>query len=198
MDTDQNSVEQHMRDHFIGWQCRIRQYAVRNAGGRPSEGMRATVFIDDEAIAKIIVLINKKDLAKLVTEFSFMYKKNQDPAVRRDSILRVLMAGYFQYPEEFSDRLTALLSASHDLTKCLLEAGEVSLYFYQQNQQYQIPCTVHALKSSDHEYQATYWHNSLFNPNIPTDIHILAFEPDWSIAKANPLPNALKLASNFQ
>ena len=29
-----------IRDHFLGWQCRIRQIAMRQEGGRPSPGMR--------------------------------------------------------------------------------------------------------------------------------------------------------------
>ncbi len=28
-----------LRDHFLGWQCRLRQLAVREAGGRPSSGI---------------------------------------------------------------------------------------------------------------------------------------------------------------
>lgn len=29
-----------LRDDFIAWQCRIRQIAMRQDGGRPSPGMR--------------------------------------------------------------------------------------------------------------------------------------------------------------
>ncbi|MCH7795324.1 MAG: hypothetical protein IH900_09330, partial [Proteobacteria bacterium] len=32
-----------LRDHFLGWQCRLRQMAVRQAGGRPTSGMRPEV-----------------------------------------------------------------------------------------------------------------------------------------------------------
>ena len=31
-----------LRDHFLAWQCRVRQYAVRHGGGRPSRGRSAT------------------------------------------------------------------------------------------------------------------------------------------------------------
>jgi len=28
-------------------------------------------------------------------------------------------------------------------------------------------------------FQATYWHNRMFNPNLPGGIQILSFTPDW-------------------
>ena len=33
-----------LRDHFLAWQCRIRQIAMRQDGGRPSPGMRPRVL----------------------------------------------------------------------------------------------------------------------------------------------------------
>jgi hypothetical protein len=39
------TAEAALRDHFLGWQCRIRQYAVRHGGGRPSSGMRPSVSL---------------------------------------------------------------------------------------------------------------------------------------------------------
>lgn len=198
MMVDQNSTEQQLRNHFISWQCRIRQHAVRMQGGRPTEGMQTSVLIGNEVIASLIVLINKKELAKLITEFRFMYKKTEDPALRRDAVLKVLVAGYFQQVEDFSDRLTASLSPDSEIAKRLLEAKEVLLYFQQHNQQYKIPCLVQDLKPDEHEYQVTYWHNSLFNPNIPPNLRILAFEPDWSTAQANPMPNEFTAVPNYQ
>ena len=35
---------QNLRDHFLAWQCRIRQIAMRQDGGRPSPGMRPRVL----------------------------------------------------------------------------------------------------------------------------------------------------------
>lgn len=182
-------AEQQLRTHFLGWQCRIRQHAVRMEEGKPSQGMQPTVVVDDEAIASLTVLINKKELAELVTEFSYMYKKTDDPALRRKDLLKVLVAGYFQQLEEFSDRLTALFSPSSEITDKLLEHKNVFLYFNQHNQQYKIPCLVQELSSEDPEYQATFWHNSIFNTNLPADVRILAFAPDWSRTHAEPLPN---------
>ena len=36
-----------LRDHFMGWQCRIRQHAVRTGKGRPTEGMTPTVTLSE-------------------------------------------------------------------------------------------------------------------------------------------------------
>ena len=33
-----------LRREFIGWQCRLRQMAARESGGRPSSGMRPRVI----------------------------------------------------------------------------------------------------------------------------------------------------------
>ena len=190
------SSAQILRHHFINWQCRIRQHAVRMHGGQPSEGMYASVIIDNQELAKLIVLINKLELDQLVKEFRFMYKKTHDPALRRDSLLKVLVAGYFQYAEEFSDRLTASLSVESKVATKLLTADSVLLNFYQQNQLYNIPCTVKELDVDEYEFQATFWHNSIFNSNLPPTIRIIAFDPDWENAHADPLPN--ELSSDYQ
>ncbi len=191
----EETAEQLLRTHFLGWQCRIRQHAVRIEDGRPSQGMQPAVVVDGEVIANLTVLINKNELAELVTEFSYIYKKTDDPALRRKDLLKVLVAGYFQQLEEFSDRLTALFSPNSEITNKLLEARDVLLYFNQQNQQYKIPCSVQELKSKEPEYQATFWHNSLFNANLPANVRILAFAPDWSKVYADPLPNQLAAIS---
>ena len=190
----EETAERLLRTHFLGWQCRVRQHAVRMEEGRPSEGMQPSAVINNEVICNLTVLINKKELAELVTEFRYMYKKNADPALRRKDLLKVLVAGYFQQLEEFSDRLTALFSPNSEFTNKILAASNVSLYFNQQNQKYLIPCSVQELNSEDLEYQATFWHNSIFNAKLPADVRILAFVPDWSSALADPLPNQLAMA----
>jgi hypothetical protein len=40
-------------------------------------------------------------------------------------------------------------------------------------------------------YQLTYWHNRLFNSNLPASIRVLGFQPDWENAEADPLPLAV-------
>ena len=186
------SVDQLLRQHFLGWQCRIRQHAVRVQEGRPSPGMQAAVVINDQVLTSLIVIINQKELAELITEFQYMYKKTHDPAIRRDSILKVLVAGYFQRAEDFSDQLTASVSENSEMAKIMLQQEEVTLTFDHQNQHYSIPCKVKELGVKDQEFQATYWHNALFNPNLPPTIRIIAFDPMWKRAIAKPMPNETK------
>ncbi len=190
----EQTAAQLLRTHFLGWQCSVRQHAVRMEDGRPSEGMQPSAVINNEVIGNLTVLINKNELVELVTEFRYMYKKNADPALRRKDLLKVLVAGYFQQLEEFSDHLTALFSPNSEIVSKLLNAISVSLYFNQQNQKYIIPCSVQELNSDNLEYQATFWHNSIFNANLPADVRILSFIPDWSLAQAEPLPNQLAVA----
>lgn len=191
----EESSKHQLRTHFLGWQCRIRQQAVRMEEGRPSQGMQPSIVIDNKAITRLTILINKNDLAELVAEFRYMYKKTEDPAIRRKNLLKVLVAGYFQQLEEFSDRLTALFSPNSQVANQLLETRKVTLHFNQHNQKYKIPCSVQELYFEDLEYQATFWHNSIFNANLPADVRILAFAPDWSRVQADPLPNKLAVTS---
>jgi hypothetical protein len=38
---------------------------------------------------------------------------------------------------------------------------------------------VRLLAEADPLYQATFWHNKLFNPNLPGRVQVLSFAPDW-------------------
>ena len=58
-----------MREHFVGWQCRLRQHAVRKGDGRPTTGMRPEVTVEGDAapLGQITVLIVKQAPAKSAT-----------------------------------------------------------------------------------------------------------------------------------
>jgi hypothetical protein len=177
-----------VRDHFLKWQCRARQNAVRQAGGRPSAPMRPYVLLHGAELAQIVVLINKKDPQAHTAEFRHMVLRTQDPAERYDSALKKLAAEYFQRHDEFSDRLTALFGPESRLVRQLTEAGSCVLEFRQPRQYYRMRCEVSNLPEHTPGFQATYWHNRLFNPALPAGVQVLAFEPDWSTAKADPSP----------
>jgi hypothetical protein len=78
--------------------------------------------------------------------------------------------------------LTALFGGGAALAGRLLAFGACRLEFDQYAQGYRIPCRVTALAEADELYQATYWHNRLFNPNPPPGAQVLAFTPDWAHA----------------
>jgi hypothetical protein len=173
-----------LRDEFIGWQCRIRQLASRQAGGRPSAGMRprVTTPAGDEMSPGMVMLIVEAEPEASTTLFRYQYLKTQDPTERYDKILEILQASYFQRPAMFSDVMTALFGAESSLASRLLAHGRCVLEFAEYAQAYRIPCTVAALAENHRFHQATYWHNRMFNPNLPGEIQILSFTPDWTHA----------------
>jgi hypothetical protein len=177
-----------LRDHFLKWQCRVRQHAVRQGGGRPSVPMRPYVLLHGVELAQLVVLINKKDPLPHTAEFRHMVLRTQDPAERYDSALKKLAAEYFQRHEEFSDHMTALFGPQSRLAGKLIDAGACVLAFRQSRQSYRIPCSVSRLPEHAPDFQATYWHNRLFNSAMPPGVQVLAFEPDWSTAEADPAP----------
>ncbi len=177
-----------LRDHFLGWQCRLRQLAVREAGGRPTSGMRPEVRLGEDGppLGVITTLILRRAPAEATAEFRHMVRKTQDPAERYDGALEMLAAAYYQRPWEFSDRLTALFGPGSEIAEKLLAAGHCRLAFEQYSQRYSLPCAVRALAEDDPAYQATYWHNALFNPALPGGVRVLGFQPDWALAEAEP------------
>lgn len=198
-DTDQNSKpvirseseQTILRDHFMAWQCHVRQYAARHEDGRPSLGMRPRLFVSAEQLARITLLINRREPREVTGEFRHMVLRSADPAEQFKAAVRMLSELYYQQPREFSEVMTALFGAGSSIVSQLIAAGQGELEFDFQNQYYRIPCAVQRLQEPDPAYQATYWHNRLFNRSMPPGVQVLAFTPDWARASANPLPNLL-------
>ena len=155
---------------------------------RPSSGMRPRVEIQrsESQLGSIVVLIVKREPEETTAALRHMVRRTHDPAERYDSALRVLSATYYQRAKEFSDEMTALFGPSSETANRLLAARECILDFEQYNQRYRLPCSVRNLPDTDPAFQATYWHNSLFNPHLPRGISILAFTPDWARGQADP------------
>ncbi len=174
--------------HFLGWQCRLRQLAVREAGGRPTSGMRPELHLDSaqDPLGRITVLIVKQDPGEATAEFRHMVGRTHDPALRYDNALKTLAAAYYQHPKEFSDELTALFGPDSETAARLLGAGHCALAFEQYSQSYRLPCAARELPEAHLAYQATYWHNALFNAAIPAGARVLGFQPDWARAEADP------------
>ncbi len=117
-----------LRDHFMGWQCRLRQMAVRQAGGRPTSGMRPEVRLaaGDRPLGAITTLIVRREPREATAQFRHLVRKTQDPAERHDAALETLAAAYYQRPQAFSDELTALFGPASDLADQLLAAGRTA------------------------------------------------------------------------
>ena len=172
---------QQLRDDFLGWQCRLRQLSVRQAGGRPLDGMRPKVLSPSGEMlsAGVIVLIVEDDSANTTQLMRFQCQKTHDPIERYDKVLELLSSAYFQYPKNFSDEMTALFGPVSELPAKLLHLGRCVFEFEQFTEAYRVPCVVRELPESHDFFQATYWHNHMFNPNMPPDIRVLSFKPDW-------------------
>jgi len=177
-----------LQGHFLKWQCRARQNAMRKNAGKPSVSMCASVVLADVAPVQIIFLINKHEHFSTVPEFRHMVLRTNDPKKRYDSGLEFLAADYYQDKEEFTDQITALFGAQEPLVSYLETHRTCTLEFNQTRQYFSLPCEVRNLDPSSYLYQATLWHNQLFNPSMPPGIQVLAFKPDWSLAVAEPGP----------
>jgi len=182
-----------LREHFLGWQCRIRQIAMRQDGGRPSPGMRPRVVTaaGRELSPGMTVLLAPREPAESTAFFRFQVQKSPDPRDVYQRGLAFLQSDYFQQPETFSGRVTAVLPAGSPLAAALIADGVCALEFDQFRQFYRLPCGVHDLADGDTARAATIWHNRLFNPALPDDIHVLSFQPDWAAAEARPGPPAI-------
>ena len=70
-----------LRQQFLIWQCRLRQIAMREDGGRPSEGMRPMILSPDGRTLSegTIVLLVRSDPSESSDFFEFQVRKNHDP-----------------------------------------------------------------------------------------------------------------------
>jgi hypothetical protein len=175
-----------LRDRFLAWQCRIRQIAMREHGGRPSPGMRPRLLDDAgrEVAPALTVLLLEHDPTESTAFFRFQAMRSADPRAIYENALRFLQADYFQRPETFSDRLLAVLPEESSLVAALRKGAKCSLEFEQFGQLYRLPCTARALKAGDPAREAAIWHNRLFNPALPETVHVVAFQPDWASARS--------------
>jgi hypothetical protein len=175
-------VAQALRDEFVGWQCRLRQLSVREGLGRPTGGMRPRVSTveGDELAPAITVLLMRQEPEESTQQFRFEVRKTQDPVERYDKALEILSAWYYQRPREFSDVMTGLFGPGSALVDQLLLHRRCELEFIEYGRGYRVRCSVLELAEDDRFFQATYWHNRLFNANMPAGVRVLSFTPDWT------------------
>jgi hypothetical protein len=179
-----------IRDHFIAWQCRIRQRAMREHGGRPSPGMRPRSLDAHgrELAPALTVLLIPKEPEESTAFFRFQVMKTSDPRDVYERALAFLQADFFQKPEAFSERMVTILPGDAVLAAALLKERACVLEFVQSGQSYRLAAEVRALKSGHAAREAAIWHNRLFNPALPDTVHVLGLQPDWDSARAEPTP----------
>ena len=188
---------QSLRDEFLAWQCRIRQIAMRQDGGRPSPGMRPRLLDTSgrELSPALTVLMIPRDPSESTAFFRFQVMKHADPRELYERALGFLQADYFQQPASFSDQLLAILLEGSKVAAALVADGRCILAFEQFRQAYRLPCAVSALQPGDAARDAAIWHNRLFNPALPETVHVVAFQPDWASATAERMREGRKTVS---
>jgi len=84
---------------------------------------------------------------------------------------------HYHQTDQFDNQLTALFSMDSTLADALLEAGRCHLKFAEKSVDYRFDFKVESLAQENDIFQATYWHNRLFNPTLPGQVRILGFTP---------------------
>ncbi len=177
-----------LRLAFLGWQCRLRQLAVRENEARPSAGMRPRLTVAGQDAGSITVVLVPAEPDESTLEFQHIVRRTHDPRERYQAALRYLRAHHFQDPARFDDRLTAVFGTGAELPALIAGRDDCLLTFDQFGQRYQLPCSAERLDQEEHAFQATIWHNALFNPSLPAKVEVLRFKPDWNEALAEPMP----------
>ena len=179
-----------LRRAFLGWQCRVRQIMMREGLGRPDAGIVPEVYLGDEPepLGHVITVLSKLPQHSKVPEMRHIARRTMDPARRREDALKLLSEMHYQRPDEFSDLLTATFPPESEGAARIRAAERVRLVFEAYRQRYDIAARVWRLAEHHPSYQATWWHNVLFNPTLPRGTVILGFEPDWAASSADPDP----------
>lgn len=177
-----------LRSGFLGWQCRLRQLSVREAEARPSPGMRPLLTVAGQAVGQITVVLTRLQPEDSTAEFRHIVRRTHDPKERFQAALHYLQAAYYQDPSGFDDQSTAVFGIDAELPSQIGGRGDCMLDFEQFSQRYRLICSAELLDPGDPAYQATYWHNALFNPGLPARVQIVGFRPDWQQCQADPPP----------
>ena len=165
---------------FMAWQCQLRKLAVREEGGRPSPGMqpRVTRLDGSEILAAMTVLILEKDPTASTHMFRHIGRQSHDPRQRYEKGLKVLADEYFERPELFADLSTAQFAQESETAAELVQEDLCVLSFQEGKRVHSLECTVAALQETDPFYQATCWHNCLFNQGLQPGGRVLCFVPE--------------------
>jgi len=187
-DSEQRNERHPLQDHFLGWQCRVREYAMRNDEGRPTPGMCPTVFLEsgEQVASALTLLLVPAQPQESIQQFRFMSQKTYDPQERYKKAMQLLSSAFYQHIEDFSGLLTGLFPNDSNIAKILQKEERCLLKFNYQQQSFSIPCCVGEFSKDKQDYEFTYWHNLLFNPYLSPEVKVLGFEPDWSEACADP------------
>jgi hypothetical protein len=177
-----------LRDRFLRWQCRVRQIAMREKGGRPDDAVTPALTLPGKGapIGHVITVLNRSWAYSRTPELQHIVRATNDPAQRREKGLRLLSEMYYQRADEFAETLTATFAPGSAGAARILAAGRCRLGFEAYAQRFDLACAVRRLEPAHPLFQATWWHNLIFNPGLPAGTVILGFTPDWPASSADP------------
>ena len=177
-----------LRDAFLGWQCRIRQIAMREYGGQPMQGMRPRVSTrsGENLTSSLIILLLPIEPQESTAFFKYQVQKTNEAQRTREAGIGYLGAEFYQLPELFSDALAAIFQPDSSLAERIAKASDVLLDFEQYSQTFRMFCSVRHLTKRDPAREAALWQARLFNRDIGNDATVLSFRPDWVSAHADP------------
>ncbi len=177
-----------MRDAFLGWQCRIRQIAMREYGGQPLAGMRPSVSTRKGRSLSpgVIMLLLPLEPQESTAFFKYQVQKTNEAQKTREAGIGYLGAEFYQLPELFSDSMVAIFQANSPLAAEILKAKEVVLDFEQFSQSFRMFCAVRRLTKRDAARDAALWQARIFKRDLANDCDVLGFAPDWTSANADP------------
>ncbi len=184
-----HDLSERRRVAFLKWQCRVRQIAMREAGGRPDAAIRPIVILPGgNSRGRITTILLKRPAFSVTPEFRHMVSRTHDPAERREAAVRFLSASHYQKAEEFSDELAAAFEPGAEFVETACSTGQCRLVFDVYSQKFDLACSVRLHGAHDPFREAACWHNRLFNPGLHPDTVVLGFVPDWVRSKAVPEP----------
>lgn len=186
----QRLTDDQMRGAFLGWQCRIRQIAMREHGGRPLPAMqpKAMKRSGEIILSSMTVLLVPRQPSEATAFLRFQVQKTPDPARSYEAALGYLQSEYYQDPQAFSNEMTAVFPPGSTAAASLIKAKRCLLEFSQWSQTFRLATAVREMPTSAPGRTFTLAHNRIFNPNLPADAEVLGFKPDWKTAQADPLP----------
>jgi len=175
-----------LKEQFLRWQCRVRQIAMREHLGRPDDAITPSLTVqgESEPMGHIITVLSKRAAHSNTPEFKHMVKRTHDPAQRREKAIEYLSSSYYQHINEFSDTLTSTFPPGSRGAEEIAGACACTLVFEAYNQRFSLHCTVNRLPEDHALFQATFWHNMLFNPGLHPETEVLQFVPDWELSFA--------------
>lgn len=142
--------------------------------------MTPKVIQGDVELGAITTVLCKRPEYSVTMELQHMARRTMDPAKRRQDILEFVSERYYQNIVEFNHELTAVFLLGSAWVETLTRNGPTLFRYEQFNQCFDVVCNPRVLSPNNPLREATFWHNVLFNPSLPSDCIVIGLDPDWS------------------